>query len=85
MGNAAITVYAVTWRHRGVPCILDFNREGNALAAAVALAELGGERTDIMFTAEEIEETQEDRERKERIWARLQERMNSDVIPGVFA
>lgn len=85
MGNAAITVYAVTWRYRGVQRILDFNREGNALAAAVALAELGGERTDIRFTAEEIEETPEDRERKERIWARIQERMNSDVIPGGVA
>lgn len=80
-----MNTYMVTWRHYGTPCLIDFDTEGQALAAAVAMAELGNGRTDIHVSALPYEETDEDRERKERIWDRIQARIRSDVIPGVFA
>jgi hypothetical protein len=84
MGNPALTVYMVTWRRYGLPCVLDFDTEAQALAAAVALAELGRGRTDIHVSAVPYEETEEDQERKRRIWERIRERIEHDAIPEVL-
>lgn len=81
-----LQTYIVTWKHYGVPCLIDFDREGQALAAAVALAEVGDGRTEIRVTAEEYEETDEDRERKARIWARIESKIKSEwALPAVVA
>ena len=80
-----MNAYMVTWRYGGVTRMIDFNTEGGALGAAVAMAEVGNGRTEIHVSAVPYEETEEDKERKARIWERIKERIDSDVIPRVFA
>jgi hypothetical protein len=75
----------VTWRHYGQPCVLDFASADRAAAVGVALAELGNGRTDVFVEEMEIEETDEMREIKARVWERLERAIRSDVIPEVFA
>ena len=74
-----VRVWVVTWMHRGGHCLIDLDSENAALALAVALSETG--RTDVHVTVVDYDD---DPERSARIWARIQERIGSDVIPAVF-
>lgn len=74
-----VRVWMVTWMHCGERCLIDLDSENAALALAVALSETG--RTDVHVTVVDYDD---DPERAARIWARIQERIQSDIIPAVF-
>lgn len=79
-----LTRHVVTWRRYGEPCVLEFGDADRAAAVGIALAELGHGRTDVYVEAIEVEETDELREMKQRVWERLERALHSDVIPEVF-
>lgn len=72
--------FIVTWKKKGqsLPYLIDFDEENLAIRCGVALNEIG--RYDVAITVTEYEE---DAEMKQRIWARVQERMRE--MPAVFA
>lgn len=72
--------FIVTWKKKGqpLPYLIDFDEENLAIRAGIQLNEIG--RYDVAITVTEYEE---DAEMKQRIWARVQERMRE--MPAVFA
>lgn len=67
-----MNAYMVTWRKKGfaLPFLIDFDNEGLAVRASVALSEIG--RLDVAVTLTEYEE---DAALKQRIFERIQSRM----------
>lgn len=62
--------YVISWRYNGYPYLLDVNPENLAAVICVALVELGRQKVGLS-----VEPYQEDEELKNRIWARVQQRL----------
>ncbi len=73
-----MTCYAITWEWKGQRYLLDVDTASLASIVGIVLAET--KRVNVMVSEQEADD---DPERRKRIWARVQQRLQE--LPAVFA